>query len=260
VTTRYDTWFHAGHTRETDRHGNIAEVFDPASTAVLDSLGIEPHWRCLDVGSGRGTIAAWLDGQAHRGSTVACDLDPDLPGPEPSPTLTWRTLDITTADFAPGSFDLVHARLLLQHLAGRERVLDAMVRWLAPGGWLVVADGFDLAAGSPAHPRYGSFYETLYRELPRHVDIDPLLGRRYPAPLVERGLTDVGLEIVAPPVRGGGPFARLLHESLDRIRPLVRACGIAESELDSVLGDLCDPSFWDLGYGLAIAWGRKPPA
>ena len=37
-------------------------------------------------------------------------------------------------------FDLVHARALLQHLAERETVLDAMIAAAKPGGWIVVSD------------------------------------------------------------------------------------------------------------------------
>src|SRR5215467_6424019 len=39
--------------------------------------------------------------------------------------------------FPAGSFDLVHVRAVLMHIADRMTVLKKMASWLAPGGWLV---------------------------------------------------------------------------------------------------------------------------
>ncbi len=44
-------------------------------------------------------------------------------------------------DAAPAeSFDLVHARLVLVHVAERDKALRSMVQALRPGGWLLVED------------------------------------------------------------------------------------------------------------------------
>jgi len=253
----YQEWFSHRHPAERRRHESLAEVYDPASISVLRGLGIGPHWRCLDAGCGRGTIAAWLATRAHRGLTTACDLDTSLLAAGPSAALRTVACDIGAADFAPGSFDLIHARLLLQHLPDPERVLDRMVSWLAPGGWLVVADAFDVAATSTAHPEYAAFHAALYQLLDAETDTRPDWGRGYPDPLVRRGLTDIGVEVITQPVHGGGAYASLLHQSLDRLRPTI-ADRIGEPALDGVLAQLRDPDFWDLSYALVIATGRKP--
>ena len=39
-----------------------------------------------------------------------------------------------------GTFDLVHARLVLVHVPDRARALATMVAALRPGGWLLVED------------------------------------------------------------------------------------------------------------------------
>src|SRR3954468_6458539 len=62
--------------------------------------------------------------------------------------------DLTSDSPLPGGpFDLIHCRLVLEHIAGRELVLAKMAGWLAPGGWLVIS-GIDIAAGlgSPHAP------------------------------------------------------------------------------------------------------------
>jgi SAM-dependent methyltransferase len=253
----YTTWFH-DHSLEEKRLNYLAEVFDPASVAVLGSLGIEPHWRCLDLGTGHGSVAAWLARQAHDGTTTACDVNTDLFAYQTSSTLQLAVHDVTRDDFPVGSFQLIHSRFLLQHLAAREQVLDRMVSWLAPDGWLVVADAFDVARSSTEHPHYAAFYEALYQALPTFLDTDCMWGRRYPEPLVRRGLTDISMDVFTPPVHGGGPFALHIHESLARIRPAILAGGVEESLLDRALADLRDPNFHDLNYALVIARGRKP--
>jgi SAM-dependent methyltransferase len=238
---------------EVHRVSGLAELYDPASIRVLSGLGIEPDWQCIDAGCGAGTIAQWLAGQAFRGTTIACDVNGGILIAEPSETLRPMVCDITSADFPPESFNLIHARLLLQHLPDREHVLDRMVSWLAPGGWLVVADAFDLAAGSTTHPQYAQFHETLYRGLAAQPGTRPDWGRSYPEALLSRGLGDIGVEVVVHPVHGGGLNARLLSESLDRI-PVQAVDGPGRS---CVQAQLRDPEFWDLNFALVIARGRR---
>lgn len=51
---------------------------------------------------------------------------------------------VTSGALPAGAFNLVHARLLLEHLPQRDEVLRALVRALRLGGWLLVED-FDWA-------------------------------------------------------------------------------------------------------------------
>src|SRR5262249_58911214 len=48
--------------------------------------------------------------------------------------------DVTIDEFPANSFDLVHVRAVLMHIAGRMAVLRRVVPWLAPGGWLLAED------------------------------------------------------------------------------------------------------------------------
>ena len=49
-------------------------------------------------------------------------------------------MDVTRDPIGDAEFDVVHARAVLQHLASREAVLDAMIAAAKPGGWVVVSD------------------------------------------------------------------------------------------------------------------------
>ena len=123
-------------------------------------LGLAPGIRCLEIGGGRGSIALWLCCDvAPQGQVTATDLDPGFLSELQAPDLAVLRHDVRTDDFPEGSFDLVHVRAVLMHIADRMAVLRRMVSWLAPGGWLVAEEsdfGMWLDDFDPlwaAHPR-----------------------------------------------------------------------------------------------------------
>ena len=46
--------------------------------------------------------------------------------------------DLRTAEFPAGSFDVIYSAFVLEHVSGAQQVLERFVRWLAPGGMLVL--------------------------------------------------------------------------------------------------------------------------
>ena len=59
-----------------DRLDAVEALLDPGSIALLDRLGIEPGWTCLELGAGGGSIAKWLSARVGAtGHVVATDLD-----------------------------------------------------------------------------------------------------------------------------------------------------------------------------------------
>ena len=54
----------------------LAALLDDGTFRLLERLGVQPGWRCLEVGAGGGSVAAWLcDRTAPGGSVLATDLD-----------------------------------------------------------------------------------------------------------------------------------------------------------------------------------------
>jgi hypothetical protein len=61
---------------QRERLDTLEELFDPGTIRQLDARGVAPGWRCLEVGAGGGSVAAWLgDRVAPDGSVLATDLD-----------------------------------------------------------------------------------------------------------------------------------------------------------------------------------------
>ena len=113
-------------------------MWDPGSQAVLDALGIAAGWRCLEVGAGGGSLVQWMAG---RGATVtAIDIDTRFLEQLAGDTVELRRMDIRTDELPQREFDLVHARLVLEHLTERRSILDRLAAALRPGGWLVIED------------------------------------------------------------------------------------------------------------------------
>ena len=58
------------------RFDALEETFDELTTRHLGRIGVEPGWRCLELGAGGGSIAVWLATQVGpAGRVVATDID-----------------------------------------------------------------------------------------------------------------------------------------------------------------------------------------
>src|SRR6266498_3847074 len=100
----------------------LEEIFDPFSIRNLDRLGVREGWRCLEVGAGAGSIARWLGEIAGPGNVVATDLSTTYLEPLAERGIEVLRHDVTADDNpgAPGEFDLIHCRFVLDHLPLRD--------------------------------------------------------------------------------------------------------------------------------------------
>jgi SAM-dependent methyltransferase len=133
-----DYVYDQGFAEERKRLAGMEALWDPGTQALLDELGIGSGWRCLEVGAGGGSMVQWM---AHRGaSIVAVDIDTRFVEPLASDAIEIRRIDLRTDPLPQNAFDLVHARLVLEHLSDRRQILDRLVATLRPGGWIVIED------------------------------------------------------------------------------------------------------------------------
>jgi SAM-dependent methyltransferase len=111
--------------------------------------------------------------------------------------------NLLTDDFPPGSFDVIHARTVLEHLPAREKALDRIAQWLTPDGALVLVD----CASYPIESSPNDVYRVA---LQAWVDVIARTGtdyawtRTFPAPPQRHGYRDVGLAARQPAVQGAG--------------------------------------------------------
>jgi SAM-dependent methyltransferase len=253
---------------EDERLGLLEQLFDPASRRRRDL--VQPGWRCLEVGAGRGSMAVWLAQQVGpTGEVVATDIDVGYLSRLSLPNLKVLRHNILADPLdtlGSGSFDLVCSRLVLFWLAGKqEAALQRMIQCLRPGGWLVDEDG-DWGTVAPvdsSHPLYAGYHAAWQGgEWWGSRGYDPAFGRKLPALFERCGLKNIRHEASAEVVRGGTPWARWWRESLEGIRASEQADGsltpAREREYRALTTPLSDPSFWFLSVLLHGCRGQRP--
>ncbi|MFH8934045.1 class I SAM-dependent methyltransferase [Streptomyces griseosporeus] len=249
-----------GHSR--DQHRCVAAAYDPVTLPRLAAAGVGPGWRCLEVGAGGGSVARWLAGRvAPGGSVLATDRDPrDL---RPGAHLEVAALDVARDPLPEAAFDLVVARLVLQHVPSRDIVLRKLVRALRPGGLLQV-DEIDASYEPPLltpDPRSESLYVRFLQAKTaalRAAGGDPSWARRAPAALREAGLTGIDVHVHIGVRHARDPGLRLQLNHTRNLRDRLREQGMTDDELDRVARLMQDPSFLAASSVFYSVQGRRP--
>jgi ubiquinone/menaquinone biosynthesis C-methylase UbiE len=253
-----DSAWHA----ERDRLDSLTSLYDQRTLGLCDRLGLSAGWECLDAGAGTGSLAlALADVVGPTGTVVAVDVDTRFLDPIAGPSLQVVRADVTAQPLSEARFDLVHARLVLEHLPARDAVLRSMAAALKPGGWLLVED-FDWATGglvdppSALHTRVVEACKALFA----HHGYDPEYGRKLPRRLQDVGLTQISTHAESLQVRAdkrlGVPQWELL---VDQLAPGLIAFGLLhDADLERF------HALWHDGESVCFApllvssWGRRP--
>ena len=235
----------------------VQSVCDQHTLATLDALEISPEWRCLEIGAGAGSVARWLAGRVPDGEVVATDLNIAYL-PADIENLHPLEHDVRTGEFTPGSFDLIHARAVLEHLPHGREVVLRINDWLRPGGWLVI-DEVDFAPSrtSPLAElrRTGAL---IMDALSQFIGTDNDFGRQLPMLLKEVGLSRVRATYRGHPVGGGGPLPETFRESMVQLGPaMVRSGLTTDKELAELDAWMSSNDVVDIALMTVSAWGQK---
>jgi ubiquinone/menaquinone biosynthesis C-methylase UbiE len=256
---------------ELDCLRHQAMGWEAATSQVLTDVGLQPGMRCLDVGSGIGTVLRLMaDRVGPAGQVVGLDsnsragqfslLDLHRQGYQ---QVSFLRGDVNrTGEIPPGSFDIVFGRFLLFHMIDPAATLRRMYEWVKPGGCLVVQD-YDLAPLDihPHQPLFAEFRRICFAVMAQ-TDRDIRLGLKL------RTLVAAGTGAAAD---GGRVHARqtTLAEAAELVAavyrtllPLALELGVtndrdgtlAERILD-LPGKRSHAVLWPL---LHSAWRRKP--
>lgn len=246
-----------------DRFTGLESVFDPVTRGHLTRLGLAPRARCLEVGAGSGSIARWMADQVGPdGRVLAVDLDPRWCRSDGRAQLEVRALDLATQPIPPGPWDVIHERLVLQHLPERLDVLAQMVDSLAPCGVLLVED-FDTGEVRTID-RAGPDHELIVRMAQA---FNRLLGARggvsdFAADALRtlrgHGLVDTGASGYVAVDHGGTGWATVQAANARQVRDGLIGQGIAPEDIDRFLEVLADPDTIVGSSVLISTWGRYP--
>jgi SAM-dependent methyltransferase len=228
---------------------------------LIQALGIDDGWRCWEAGAGGASVPSWLcERVGPTGWVLASDVDTvGLEETTDHPPYAIQRHDLTVDAPPATDFDLVHARLVLEHLTDPCAALATLVAALRPGGWVLVESSDPklqpLACPDEVGPR-----QTLANKLRNAVwelfAQPPCFGRTLPRLLRDAGLTDIDADAA---FSLGGPGPRRMHHTLiTRARPAMVAAGLAtEDEIGQHLADLDRPDLDIAVFPIVSAWGRR---
>ena len=189
-----DTYLHGHHDSVLRSHR--WRTAENSAGYLLSRLA--PDARVLDVGCGPGTITADLAALVPGGDVTGIDAAADVLGTARQEAegrglanVSFGTGDVYHLDFADGTFDVVHAHQVLQHLTDPVAALREMRRVCRAGGLVAARDG-----------DYGGFFwfpeesgltewQALYRNVARALGGEPDAGRHLLSWARQAGFADV---------------------------------------------------------------------
>jgi len=261
VTPEGSRYLHGTSPIEQRRLSRLNDLINRASLGELGLVGGE---RILEVGSGLGQFARSMARAAGpSGRVLGIERSREqLAGArraaraeDQAGLVEWRrgdVLDLPLRRGEWGTFDLAHARFLLEHVPEPGRVVEGMLRAVRPGGRVVLEDDdHDALRTWPEPPGFTALWNAYIRSFDR-LGNDPAVGRRLIALLHEAG---------ALPRRNTWIFFGSCSGSADFPAYVENAAGILRGARRAVVeAGLLPAETFDAAIRSLDAWKRHPAA
>jgi ubiquinone/menaquinone biosynthesis C-methylase UbiE len=252
-----------------ERFASLDALYNFRTFRFLETAGIAPGWHCLEVGGGSGSVAAWMaDRVGPTGHVLVTDIEPrfiERSRRLKPANVELRRHDVGADPLPEGAFDLIHARLVLQHVPHRHQALASLVAALKPRGWLVIEefDGRIIDRTIPvADPVDAGRYSKMVRAVTRLMDergFEADWPRRLYQRLKAAGLREVGMEGHLAVRESGSPGVRLDAANFNQVcEEAIAKELITRAEVDALLERLAAPDFAVFSPLMFTAWGRAP--
>jgi SAM-dependent methyltransferase len=245
------------------RFDALSALFNPSTFRHAQALGLAARWRVWEVGAGSPSVPAHFASQVGpRGHVLATDIDTSWLSRRQTPYMVLRH-DVGVEPPPEGGFDLVHARLVLVHVAQRTQALASMVAAVKPGGWVLLEEADPALQPLVCPDESGPEQELAnrmkngFRVLLAGRGVDLAYGRKLPRLLREAGLSQVHSDAYFP--MGGPACTELERATVEQIRERIVGAGIAsDAEIEQHLCNVVSGRLDLATSPMVSAWGRKP--
>jgi SAM-dependent methyltransferase len=268
-------YIHGYSTEEQARLSLMQRLVNDAELGVMDLSGAH---RILDVGAGLGQMTRALARAAGRGARViGVERDPrqiaeanrqaEAAGERDLGEIREGRAEALPLEASEwGTFDLAHARFLLEHVPDPLAIVKQMVAAVRPGGRVALLDDdHELLRFHPDAPAVTAAWEVYWRSY-ASVGCDPLVGRRLPSLLHAAGAPALRVTTV---FYGACAGMELFAPVVENLRGVMAgaADGLAEAGLlprDRMREALAALDAWSgapgacVWYSLPFAEGRRP--
>ncbi len=236
----YDNaWAHARR-----RLDLLARGYDSATQRRLAATGVGSGWRCLEVGGGSGSVAAWLCRcVGDSGRVMATDIDTAFLEHLDETNLDVVRHDVTADPLPAAEFDLVHVRAVLTHVTGRDGALAALCAAVRPGGWVVIEEYDRYGLDGLAVGHYAEAQRWMCAAMVA-AGADLTWARGLPARLQTAGFGVLQVDSSNKFFPGGSEGAELVDLSLVQVWPRAVDLGAPPELLTAAQAELRDPTRW----------------
>jgi ubiquinone/menaquinone biosynthesis C-methylase UbiE len=263
-----------GHSAdEYERLRRQAQTLAPVTRRLFHAIGLQPGWRCLDLGCGPGeTMRLMGEFVGPSGEVTGLDRDANA-GREAverlhaTGTSRYRFIEAdmeSTNEIGGELFDLTFARYGLMFVRDPVAVLRKMLGWTKPGGYVAVQDLYVRTVN--LYPKLEAYSELMrvIIETCESAGQDMEFAFKLPVYFVEAGIgppdgTDINL-----PMTSLEPFMAHHQDLCRSLLPRAIELGITtHAGMQSVFRDIAQTlsgrrqysALWPLMIGV---WKRKP--
>jgi ubiquinone/menaquinone biosynthesis C-methylase UbiE len=258
------------NTAEAERLRVQARVWEADVEALLDQIGVQAGWRCLDLGCGALGILAPLSRRVGPGGrVVGMDTDERLLAAarahaeqEGLTNVEILQGDAHDTGLPRASFDLVHMRFVWA-FGHADAFLREMLALARPGG-IVASQETDQNSWCyfpphPAWPRLKQAIEAAFAKIGGNANI----GQQTYGMFRRSGLEEVRVRAAVAALQGSHPYMRMPILGANGLRNVIAGAGLmAEAELDRTLAEMerivADPETYEISFTVTQVWGRKP--
>ena len=184
------------HGTEPSEQERLAALNHLTNEAFVQFLGISPQMRILEVGSGLGILAANVASAAEGVHVCGLERAPEqIAAAIKTPNVTYVQGDAHQLDFPDGSFDLVYARYLLEHVSDPQKVLSEMRRVVCSGGRVAACENdVTLVRLDPPCPTFEEVWQA-FQQYQKSLGGDALIGRRLYRLFRSAGFSQIELSV-----------------------------------------------------------------